>query len=97
MIVSLCLFTILVAVPVGYAIVSAAREDHLLLFYWGEGEPFAFVRGAGRRYDRIPLWKVPLAAVRYEVGRARQRLSPPKPAPAMAQAQQVHRFARLAH
>jgi len=97
MIVLLSLFTVLVAVLIGHGVLQAVRADHLLVFYWGEGELFLFVRRAGGRYDRLPARDLPAMALRYQAARLRWRLRRPKPVPAVAaQPRPVHRFARLA-
>jgi hypothetical protein len=98
MLFSLSLFTVLVAVLFMYGLLRAVRADHLLYFYWGEGELFLFVRRAGtRRYDRIHLWAVPGAVLRFEASRFRPRMRAARPAPALATAPPPQRFARLAH
>jgi hypothetical protein len=96
MVLVLCLFTILVAVALGFGTLRAVRADHLLVFYFGEGGLFLFVRRGGGRYERIPFWRVPAVVVQFEAVRLRQRWQRPKPAPALVKAQPVHRFARLA-
>jgi hypothetical protein len=99
MVFSISLFTVLVAVLFTHSLIRAVRADHLLHFYWGEGELFLFVhRGVGRRYDRIHLWAVPGVVYRFETSRLRARLRTPRPAPALASATRPpQRFARLAH
>jgi hypothetical protein len=97
MIALLGLFTVFVSVLIGRGILHAARADHLLAFYWGEGEIFLFVRRPDGRYDRIRPWMLPLTALKYESAWLQWKLRRPKPAPALAApGRPVHRFARLA-
>ena len=83
-----------------HATLSATRADHLMVLYWGGSELFVFVRRAsGRRYDRVHLWQVPGAVLRFGWDRVLARLHPPKPqlAPVPVPAAREARFARLAH
>ena len=84
------------------SIVAATRADHLMFMYWGGSELFLFVRRPQRRrYDRIHLWQVPGAALRFTWDRLATRLHRPKPAltpvPVPVPAGRQRRFARLAH
>jgi hypothetical protein len=85
-----------------YSVVAATRVDHLMFLYWGGSELFVFVRRSRvRRYDRIHLWQVPGAALRFSTDRLLSRVQRPKPVlapvPVPVQTRREARFARLAH
>lgn len=66
--------TLLLAVLlVGQATVLALRAEHLIALYWSEAGLFLFTRAEGGRYDRVPLWKVPLAVTAFAAGRLHER------------------------
>lgn len=79
-----------------HAAVVATRTDDLLVFYWDQAGVFVFARNPRGRYDRVPLWKAPGAALHFYALRLRARLRRPRPAAAV-QPVQPARFARLAH